>query len=99
MTSDVHPPIESSGEQGESIWIRGLFMLLFVLIYSVAELVVVAVALIQFGWVVFSSEHNPRLARFGASLSRFVYQTMQYWMFNSEEKPFPFGEWPSTTQS
>lgn len=79
----------------ESIWLRGLFMLLFVLIYSVAELVIAAVVLIQFGWVVFSGEHNGRLARFGASLSHFAYQTLQYWMFNREEKPFPFAEWPS----
>ena len=99
MTSEGHPTAEGTRKRDESIWIRGLFMLLFVLIYSVAELVVVAVALIQFGWVAFSGEHNPRLARFGGTLSRFVYQTMQYWMFGSDEKPFPFAEWPSATPS
>ena len=94
MSSDVQSHVET-GSPEESIWIRGLFMLLFIVIYGVAELVVAAVTVIQFGWVAFSGDSNPRLGRFGASLSRFVYQTLQYWMFNSDEKPFPFTEWPS----
>ena len=93
MSSNVQIPIETAND--ESIWVRGLFMLLFLVIFWVAEFVVAAVAIVQFGWVVFNDERNERLARFGASLSRFVYQTLQYWMFNSDEKPFPFAEWPS----
>ena len=97
--ASVHPALERTGEDKESIWIRGLFMLLFVLIYSLAELVILAVALIQFGWVVATGERNGRLLRFGASLSHYVYQTLQYWLFGSEEKPFPFAEWPSAMRS
>jgi hypothetical protein len=70
-------------------------MLLFVLIYGVAEVVVGAVALTQFGWVVVAEERNPRLERLGRSLSEFVYQVVRYWTFVSDDRPFPFAEWPA----
>ena len=75
-------------------WKRGLFMLLFLLIYGVTEVLVSAVVVLQFFFVLFSGEQNVRLREFGSSLSAYVYQTMSYWTYNSEEKPFPFGEWP-----
>lgn len=46
----LEPQLEPQRErpqEGESIWIRGLYMLLFVLIYGVAEGVVVAVAAVR----------------------------------------------------
>lgn len=95
MTSEVHRQV-SENEQSQSIWIRGLFMLLFVLIYAVAEAVLAAIAVVQFGWVAVTEDRNPRLAKFGASLSRFLYEMMRFWTFNTEEKPFPFAEWPSS---
>jgi hypothetical protein len=75
-------------------WKRGLFMLLFLLIYGVAEILISAVVVLQFFFVLFSGEQNVRLREFGSSLSIFVYQIMSYWTYNSEEKPFPFGGWP-----
>ncbi len=96
MSSNVQIPVEGANRD-ESIWVRGLFMLLFVVIFWVAELVIAAVAIVQFGWVVFSGERNERLLHFSVSLGRFVYQALQYWMFNSDEKPFPFAEWPRET--
>ena len=93
MTTKVNPDTGVKSEQ-QSVWVRGLFMLLFVFIYGVAEIVILAVALIQFGWVLATEEHNERLQHFGASLSKFVFEVMRYWMFVSEEKPFPFSSWP-----
>ena len=93
MSNETHPePVTKQSEQ--SIWLRGLFMLLFILIYGVAEVVVTAVALIQFGWIVASEQRNPRLERFGASLAEFIRDVIRYWTFVSDEIPFPFSEWP-----
>lgn len=85
--------LEESRPQ-ESVWVRGLYMLLFVLIYAVAEIVVVATACLQFGWVAATEERNPRIERFSVGLSEFVYQVVCYWTFVSEERPFPFSDWP-----
>jgi len=75
-------------------WLRGVFMLLFVLIYSVTEVIVLVVVLLQFLFVLFTGHQNTRLKDFGEGLSVFVYQIMSYWTYNSEERPFPFARWP-----
>ena len=81
-------------ESDNSIWIRGLYMLLFMLLYSVAEFVLAAVVLVQFGFRVFNEERQPRLLVLGAAVASYIYQVMRYLTFNSEQKPYPFSEWP-----
>lgn len=76
-------------------WLRGLYMLLFAIFYSVAEIVILVVVLFQFLLALFTARTNARLVLFGKSLSTYVYQVMLYLTFNSEDKPFPFGEWPA----
>ena len=95
MTTEENLNTGSSEETGrESDWIRGLYMLLFIVIWGVAEVVILVVGLVQLGWSVLTEERNPRLTRFGASLSEFIYQVVRYWTFVCDEKPFPFSDWP-----
>ena len=75
-------------------WLRGLYMLLFAVFYSVAEIVILVVVLFQFMLALFTAQTNARLVLFGKSLSTYVYQVMLFLTFNSEDKPYPFGEWP-----
>jgi hypothetical protein len=76
-------------------WLRGLYMLLFAIFYSVAEIVIFVVVVFQFLLALFTAQTNARLVLFGKSLSTYVYQVLLYLTFNSEDKPFPFGEWPA----
>ncbi|MGB0467246.1 MAG: DUF4389 domain-containing protein [Pontibacterium sp.] len=73
---------------------RLLYMLLFCLFYNVAEVVIGALVLFLFLTVLFSGEANKRLLAFGQSLSIYVFQVMRFLTFNTESRPFPFGEWP-----
>jgi hypothetical protein len=75
-------------------WLRGLFMLLFVVIYGITEVIITAVVVLQFLFVLFAGSQNQRLQEFGAGLSTFIYRIMRYWTYNSEDKPFPFTPWP-----
>ncbi len=77
------------------VWIRGLYMLLFAFIYSVADLVVVTLVVIQFLMRLLTGDTNDRLLAFARGLSRYIYQILLFLTFNTEEKPFPFAEWPS----
>ena len=81
-------------KEQNSIWIRGLYMLLFALLYSVAELVLWTVVLVQFGYQVFNDENHPRLLELGASVARYIYQVLRFLSFNTEVMPFPFSDWP-----
>ena len=93
MTTDS--PGSPSGPDYRAILFRALFMILFFVLYSIAELVVYGVAIVQLGFAIFTGEPQPRLTQFGAQLGTYVYQIMQYWTYNSEQKPFPFADWPS----
>ena len=74
-------------------WTRGLFMLLFAVIYGLAEIVITAVVVFQFFYVLITGKNKERLLVFGQGLSTFVYDIMLFLTYNIEEKPFPFGPW------
>lgn len=76
-------------------WLRLLLVVLFWLIYSVAEFVLAAVVLLQFGFKLITGECNQKLLYFGESLSQFIYQVVRFMTFNTDERPFPFTDWPS----
>jgi hypothetical protein len=80
------------------VWARGFYMLLFAVIYSIAKVVLWAVALFQFGFVLLTTQRNVPLLDFGASLSRFLYEVLLFLTFNTEGKPFPFSDWPTATK-
>ena len=78
----------------QAVFVRALFMILFVIIYYVVEWLVVAVAVFQFVIVLITGKQNGNLTEFGEGLSRFIYQIARFLTFNTEDKPFPFSEWP-----
>jgi hypothetical protein len=81
------------------IWKRGLYMLLFVLIYNVAEFVVMAIAVFQFLFKLITGRTNPRLRSFGGDLSVFVGQIWRFLTFNGDRLPFPFNPWPTLDEA
>ncbi len=78
----------------KSVWMRLLYMLLFTALYSVAEIVIFAVAVYQFLSVLFTGSKDEKILDLGKSLSAYAYQVLQFLMFNTEEKPFPMSDWP-----
>lgn len=75
-------------------WIRGVYILVFVFAYSIAEIVMGAVVFMQFLVVLFTAEKNEKLLALGQDVSFYIYQVMRYLTFNTDEKPFPFSDWP-----
>ena len=79
-----------------STWLRLFFMFVVVILYSVSRVVVSAVVLLQFFWVLLSGETNESLENFGQSLATYTYQIISYLTFNTEKRPFPFDlDWPN----
>ncbi len=75
-------------------WKRGLFMLLFAVLYSVAEMVAFALIILQFLIVLLTGQPNSNLLSLGKSLSIYIYQLLQFLTFENETQPFPFQKWP-----
>lgn len=82
----------------QSTWMRGFYILIFAFIYSITKVVLAAVVLFQFLTTLFTGEKNERLLEFGNNLSTFIYQIVTYLTYNSDNKPFPFDEWPGNTK-
>ena len=78
-----------------STWLRLLFMILFLALWGISRVVVLAVVVLQFFWVLIGGKTNARLAVFGQSLATYAYQIVMYLTFNTEEQPFPFSDWPA----
>ena len=75
-------------------WVRGIYILLFAFFLVVARVVTGAVVVIQFLFTVFTGKTNTNLKNFGAMLSHYVYQCLLFVTYNSDDKPFPFDDWP-----
>lgn len=96
MTDEMNTEELKENLKSRNTWIRLLYMVLFALIYSVAEVVITAVVLFQFLHSLVTGRSNANARRFGESLSTFVYQILRFLTYNTEELPFPFAEWPQT---
>jgi hypothetical protein len=91
---DVHEAARNGYWRTRDPWIRGLFMLLFMFVWGLAEVVAGGVIVIQFAWLLVKGRVNDRLRDFSQSLATYCYQIALFLMLNTEDKPFPFMDWP-----
>ncbi len=89
MSSEIKENI-----QQKSIWMRGLYMMMFSLFYSIAEVVLFASVIAQFFFKLFTGDTNPRLLKLGQSIATYIYQIIQFLIFKSEYHVYPLGAWP-----
>ena len=75
-------------------WLRGLYMLMYVVFYGLAEFILMAVVVFQFILTLLTGRTNERLLKLGQSLSTYIYQILQFLTFNDDYHPYPFGAWP-----
>ena len=78
----------------KDVWVRGLYMIFFLIAWSVAEVLLLFSAIFQFLSALFTGSANLPLLQFGQNLSRYHFQIAQYVTFNTELRPFPFSDWP-----
>lgn len=81
--------------QRESLGLRVLWMLVFTLVWQLAELLLASVVLLQLGYRLFYGAPSASLLGFGDSLSQYLAQIGRFGTFNSDEKPWPFADWPT----
>jgi hypothetical protein len=75
-------------------WLRFVFMVLFAIILSVAGYIMGLLVFLQFLWALITGEANQQLRNFGSSLSQYIFQALKFLTYNTEDKPFPFADWP-----
>jgi hypothetical protein len=80
----------------KSKWLRGLFMVLFIVIEYFVAWAIVLLSLFQFVWALFAGNPNDKVLGFTKSLNEYFLQVINFLTYNSEEKPFPFASWPGS---
>lgn len=79
-----------------NVWLRGVFMLLFVFLMGLAKFVTFVVVALQFLQLLFTGKMNSKLLMFGKSLSVYQYQVLLYLTYNNDIQPFPMDNWPES---
>jgi hypothetical protein len=81
----------------KSTWLRLFFMLVLAVLYGLSRIVIGAVVVIQFFYVLLTGETKDELKAFGHSLAIYSYEVINFLTFNTDDKPFPFeGAWPTS---
>jgi hypothetical protein len=91
MPNDLRPSTRTT-----ATWNRGLYMLLFAFFYSLAEFILVVVCIYQFVSGLITGNLNHRLLLFSEDLCTYIVQILSYETFRTEQKPFPFSQFPET---
>jgi hypothetical protein len=72
------------------VWLRGLFMLLFMIGFTIGQWLLNLIAIVQFIWLLASREPNQFLANFGNSLSIWLAEIGRFLTCVTDDKPFPW---------
>jgi len=89
-------PIEEN-LKSRATWTRFIFMVISYLLVSLAGLVGSVIVVLGFLWVLFTGEVNRELRGVGQSLASYIFESIRYLSFNTDDRPFPFGnKWPGS---
>lgn len=86
----------SNQYEGNAGWMRVLFVALFWLAFYLTQFVIAAVVIAQCAFTIISGAPNAQLLSFGDSLARYVQEILRFITFNSDQRPFPFSDFPKS---
>ncbi len=77
-----------------STWKRGLYILLYSICFQLSATLLFFIVFFQFMAKLITAETNDQLRKLSRSLASYVYQLILFMSFNSNDKPYPYGDWP-----
>ncbi len=89
--------VNTNEQVGSSVWVRLLYMILFAIVFRISEMVMLLVAVVNLVYKLVQNEPHETLLRFGGSLAVYLQQIAKFLTYNTEYRPFPFNEWPSSS--
>ena len=73
---------------------RALYILLYLIIGRFISMVLFVIAITQYIYSWLTGEPNEKILHFTEDLAEYTKQLVSYVGFNTDEKPWPFGDWP-----
>ncbi len=81
-----------------STWIRLIYMLILAVAWTIAEVVFIAVVVLQFLARLFTGKPIENLVSFGRNLAEYMAEIVRFQTFVTEQLAFPFTPWPSVSE-
>jgi hypothetical protein len=82
-------------EQSKAGWKRVLYAILYLTINRFISMFLFLITICQFIYSWLIGEPNDKLLHFTSGLAEYSKQLVSYIGFNSDERPWPVGDWPS----
>lgn len=73
---------------------RALYILLYLIIIRLISMVLFVIAITQYIYSWLTGEPNDKILYFTEGLAEYSKQLVSYVGFNTDEKPWPVGDWP-----
>ena len=73
---------------------RALYILLYLIIGRFVSMVLFVIAITQYIYSWLTGEPNDKILYFTEGLAEYTKQLVSYVGFNTDEKPWPLGDWP-----
>ena len=89
---------QTSDTTKESLWIRLVYMILFLMVFSISESIVILTTVVAFAFQLFGKPVPSGVLFIGRTFARFIEQVILFLTFNTEHRPFPFSPWPDDSQ-
>ena len=83
-----------TNERGKPGLARALYILLYLIIGRFVSMVLFVIAITQYIYSWLTGEPNDKILYFTEGLAEYTKQLVSYVGFNTDEKPWPFGDWP-----
>ena len=96
MTEQTETLSDSKPNNGTKSRLISMFVL--ALSFGVSIIVLFALVIGQILFGLFAKEQNIALKQMGKKLSDYMYETLNYLTFNSEERPFPYQNWDDSSE-
>ena len=80
-------------------WMRGLFIIIFGVIFYFLIGIIWLLVIFQFITKVITGNLNEQLEKFSSGLTQYALQILDYVTFQSETRPFPFSPFPGAKPS
>jgi len=85
--------VEENGRQKAGVS-RALYTILYLIIGRFISMVLFVIAITQYIYSWLTGEPNEKILHFTEDLAEYSKQLVSYVGFNTDEKPWPVGDWP-----
>ena len=83
-----------SNVTSDRFWLRTIYTVIYVIVVRVLDLMLLLLTLVQWGYQLFTGSGHEKLGRFAFGLGVYYQQIVHYLTGCSDEKPYPFSDWP-----